>query len=248
MKTLTRISLIFMLFCLITIPLSAQRRRSASQPSPPPPPPASRSAKDQSPYVIGELRESTYVNRYLGLEVAAPEGWLIVNREFTKQMEKKGAELLSPSTNKPLVKALDKAAELTSTVFTMVKRPVPPATSTPIFTLMMEHVPLAATDSMAREYLESMKNIVNNLTTTRPADAPMFKVQIEPNVFPERIGGKQFQVQDSTVTTSTRMVKQRYHVRIIKNYAFIILFTYENDKDLQALQLLLSEVKFEAAS
>lgn len=52
---------------------------------------------------------------------------------------------------------------------------------------------------------------------------------------------------DATITTGDKTFRQRYQVRIIKGYAFIILFTYKADDDLQALEALLKDIKFKPA-
>lgn len=100
---------------------------------------------------------------------------------------------------------------------------------------------------MAREYIQSMKNFMRDISAKRAADAPTLKVEFAQNVYSKQIDGEQFQVMDATITTGDKTFRQRYQVRIIKGYAFIILFTYKADDDLQALEALLKDIKFEPA-
>ncbi len=129
----------------------------------------------------------------------------------------------------------------------MIRRPMPNSASVAMLSFLIERVPLAATDSMAREYIQSMKNFMRDISAKRAADAPTLKVDFAQNIYSKQIDGEQFQVMDATITTGDKTFRQRYQVRIIKGYAFIILFTYKADDDLQALEALLKDIKFEPA-
>ncbi len=242
-RILTQLLLSAMALVILSPLILAQSRRASSQPPPPPPRPRPIENNDD---IVGELHESTYVNKYFGLEITAPEGWLILNQDFNKRAQETGERIVLKGADKPLASSIKTAAEKTPILFSMIRRPMPNSTSVAMLSFLIERVPLAATDSMAREYIQSMKNFMVIMSTKRAADAPALKVEFAENIYPKQIGGKQFQVLGTSIATGDKTFRQQYQVRIIKGYAFVILFTYKSDDELHALEALLKDVKFES--
>lgn len=132
----THLLLLAMALAALAPSISAQSRRATSQPPPPPPPPPRRPIENNG-NTLGELHESTYVNKYFGMEMTAPEGWLILNQDFGKRAQEAGEQIVSKGVDKPLADSIKTATEQTSILFSMIRRPMPNSASVAMLSFLI---------------------------------------------------------------------------------------------------------------
>jgi hypothetical protein len=232
-RKITNYLIVLFLLGLFCHSAMAQARRN----QPPPRPVASPSPKPATVKVdmLGTFDGAVYRNQPLGFRITLPEGWQAQDDEVKKQLAEGASENTADITRDRRA-AKDSIAR--STLLFVAVRPSDSPTN-PTVLCMVEDVALVFNVRTPRQYLQSMRSIIDER-------APII---FDDEITVEQISGVEFGVLGArlrdSATKVVSSVRQRYYVTLKRNKAIGFVLTYHDDKELQQCLELIHTFRFQ---
>ena len=158
-------------------------------------------------FSMGEWKDNTYENKFLGLKFNLPEGWTYSSDEEIAQMMNIGSELLNDDQ-----KIAAELAKLTSVYYVVANDP-----STGNNISIMSEKPLM--DITTEYYLNQLK------TQLEALESMSYKVK---NTSKEKVAGREYDTLTVTAAISGIEVTQKYYVYKMDKYFVCLLVTSVN--------------------
>jgi hypothetical protein len=170
----------------------------------------------------GSVTGSNYTNKYFGLSLTFPTGWLVQDSGYKKIINDKGKELVAstdPTKQSELDQAVDNVLNLLKTT---QYPPGTPGVFNTTFLCGAEKVSSAfKTDA---DYMLALKN------TMQYSQVPHTMLR---DVHTEQIGGDPFAVVEFQSEHSGVLVNSKYCAHIVKGYALFFILVYQTDEQLK---------------
>ncbi|HJQ31608.1 MAG TPA: hypothetical protein VJ866_05500 [Pyrinomonadaceae bacterium] len=209
MKTTS--SLLAFTFVLLSLSLAARAQQPAAAPD------------------YGTLDGSVYTNRFFGLTLNIPEGWLPQGEHAKQEIREKGRELIGPDDPE-----VERNARRVFNLLTVFR--YPPGTSGPVNPTLLcsaERLPAAGvTDAV---YMAGLKRLIQS---TRA------RVTVDRDVYAETLGGQTFSVIVVTSEFRGAVTHHKFYARIMKGYALTISLSYATPEPLPEQTAALKSVRF----
>lgn len=237
MRKLTAASAVT-LFAALAVLCPAAR---AQKPRPKPSPAAQRPARG---VVVpppgarpdaGEVAGQIYTNKFFGLSMTFPDGWLILSETGKADIMEGGKQFI---TGTPAEKAqLERALARTHNLFSVMENSPARAGQVPA-SLMCVAETLPVLNLTAGAYLKVMRDML--MPRMR---AQGLNYEVADDISPERLGGAEFSALRFKVTTPSGEGWQEYHVAIRDGHALGFILTYAAEPQRRAMRGALDSIK-----
>ncbi len=184
---------------------------------------------------FGAFTQSVYRNNYFGLSVTLPADWIIQDQDAQDRMMKAGVKMVT-GDDKNLQLAV-KASELNVVnLFSVFNFPVgSPVEFNPSIMAVAENMRQFPGIKSGKDYLFHARKLL---------ESSQVKVTFPKEVYPQKLGGVDFDVMAVKIAVGNLVVKQNYYVAIIKGYALGFIISHNTDEELATLQKILDSVTF----
>lgn len=214
----------------VNVPAQTPRRKTQ------PPPPKELVVIAPAPVDQGRLQGGVYTNDHFGFSFTVKPGWVAMDAAAKKSVVEAGKAVIGEGATEKKKAELDSAMSRTSVLITVSKYEV--NTPTPDFNAMLmclaERVPTAIIKT-GEDYLRA---------SMRAFEGTAARVELVGRMRAERLGGVPFTVADMKLTAGSRVIMQRYHVRIVNGYVLAFIYSYVDEVDLQPADEMLKTVRF----
>jgi len=185
---------------------------------------------------FGTFNHSVYTNNYFGLAVTIPADWSIQDREAQRRIMKLGGNMLAGDDKN--LKSLVKASELkTVNLFTAFKHPLgTPVAFNPSIMSMAEKVSQLPGIKRGKDYLFFVR---------RTLESGQMQISFPKDIYTERLDGVDFDVMYLEFSIRGTMVKEKYYMTIMKDYAVGFIVSFTNDEEESSDQKILNTVTFQ---
>jgi hypothetical protein len=194
-----------------------------------------KTAIETSEIDFGTITNSVYQNNYFGLSVTFPPDWSIQDQAEQRRLAAEGNKILNG--NDPNKQAVLKASELqTVNMFAVFEHAIgSPVPFNPSVISMAENVSAYPGIKTGSDYLYHVKQ---QLSSGR------VEVAFPKDVYTTQLGGKDFDVMQTSITLGDKTVQQKYYVSVMKGYALAFIASYTTDEEAAKLQKILDSVTF----
>ncbi|TYQ18054.1 UNVERIFIED_CONTAM: hypothetical protein Cloal_0458 [Acetivibrio alkalicellulosi] len=184
---------------------------------------------------LGSMDGTKYTNNYFGMSIEVPEEWVVQSEEEKMELMKLGIEL-SAGDNEEFKKMLEKGAFQTVYLLSVFKHDVGTVEQfNPSFSCYAENLSLIKGVKNSKDYIEQMKKGL------KEAQIPY---EISDTILSEKVGGKNFDVLETTIDFMGFEITQRYYFKDEKGYILCFITTYTNNDEKRELEKILKTVKF----
>lgn len=183
----------------------------------------------------GKIENGTYTNSYFDFEIPVPSNWAVQNKEQVQQLQKTGEDLVS-GNNKELgakIKAADVRTAILLTVFKNKTDAVADKFNSS-FIILSENLggmPI----KKGSDYLAHAKEIMQQSNMS---------YQFAPEYSTEKIGNREFDRMDVSLSGQSENVQQSYYSVIDKGFALSIIISYGDDQQKAELKNIINKIKF----
>jgi hypothetical protein len=184
---------------------------------------------------FGGFNNTVYTNNYFGLTVTVPADWSIQNQDAQRRLMKTGSAILSGDDKN--MSAVIKASELrVVNMFAVFQyQPGSPVTFNPSILSMAEDVRALPGIKRGQDYLFHAKQFMQS---------GQMNIIFPKDFYPQKVGGRDFDVMESEMALRGMVVKQRYYSAIMKGYALGFIISFTTDDQEASLQKVLDTVTF----
>lgn len=184
---------------------------------------------------FGTLENGAYRNEFFGMSVRLPNDWHALDDETRKKMMQAGKKMLA-GQDKNLQAVLD-ASELDSVVlFAVYRHPLGSAVSfNPSLACTAEKVGHLPGIKKGSDYLYHAKQLI---------EMGQMKFVFTNDIYSQKIGGIDFDVQDLEISFGTLKVQQKYYAAIMKGYALGFVMSSTTKSEEETINQILASVEF----
>lgn len=184
---------------------------------------------------FGQYSQGVYTNTYFNIRVPLPQEWYVMDDESRIKLMKQGSKIVS-GDNKNL-KALMSAADMQSmNMLTAYAHPPGTAVETnPSIIIIAEKIGHMPGIKRGSDYHFHTKKLMEQsaLSVTFPAE-----------IYEASIGGVAFDVLDIDYNLPQGSNFQRQYCTTMKNYALLVIITFQNDEGQSRLEDILAGIEF----
>lgn len=184
---------------------------------------------------FGEFNDGEYTNSYFNVQVSVPNHWFVMDDKSRIELMKQGSKIVS-GDNKNL-QAVMEAADL-QTVNLLTAYETPPGSavdSNPSIMVIAEKIGHMPGIKRGSDYHFHTKKLMGQsaLSVSFPSD-----------VYEEKLDGITFDVLELEISMPNGSNYQDQYCTIMKDYAFMVIITYQNDEGKDQLMALLNDIDF----
>ncbi len=184
------------------------------------------------PDLSGELSDRVYKNKYFGLTLEVPKGWIISDRETQEATKAVGTEVVK-STDERKNKALQDSFKRETMLLQATKLPIGAMDNAMFVIVANRQMSPAITASMVAEATKSAFSA-----------SPALKLLNDTRV--ETIAGRKFARLDYGININGEQKgKILFYATMHKNYALTFSLSYSDESDLATLQQIVGSFKFQ---
>lgn len=185
---------------------------------------------------FGKFEGGTYSNTFFNLNVSIPDSWHVMDDESRIALMQRGTKIVA-GDNKNL-KATLNAANLKSLnlMTTSENPPGTPVSSNPSFILIAENIKHAPGIKRGSDYHYHTKKMMGESA---------LEVSFPRDIYEETIDGRTFDVIEIMINMGNIKNYQKQYATIIKQYALLIIITYQDDEGLNKLEQILQTMKMD---
>ncbi|HEX7712918.1 MAG TPA: hypothetical protein VF531_02755 [Bacillota bacterium] len=194
-------------------------------------------AAETKPAVMdyGSIENSVYRNDYLGMSLPIPGDWQVQGEAVVKQMLESGKEVL-PDEDKKVQAALDAAEQSSLVLLTVFRYPLGTQVEyNPSMVWVAEKVELYPGIQVGKDYLLNVKRIM---------ESGQVQFQFNKEIYPQVLGGVNFDTLETQVSIAQMTVYQRYYATVRKGYAISFVISYTTEDEAKMLENILTGLKF----
>lgn len=199
-------------------------------------PPQEQSAEDKLGY--GKLEGHTYSNEYFGLTLQVKNDWIIQDKDNNEKLAEAGKQLISEKN--PELKSIIDASELNTVyLLTAFQHEIgAPVEFNPSFTLIAEKISQAPGINEGKDYLYH---------TQRLLEETKIGYKFDKKVERKNLGGKDFDILNSSVKYLDIEINQSYYTAVMKGYALSVIMSYNSEDQKKALEETLNSLNFKTS-
>lgn len=193
------------------------------------------SKKKDDAVSFGELKDNVYTNSFFNIEVTVPSAWFMMDDESRIELMKQGSKIVS-GDNKNLKAVMDAADFQTMNLLTAYESAPGSAVSTnPSIMVIAEKIGHMPGIKRGSDYHFHTKQLMGQsaLSVTFPSE-----------IYEENLDGVSFDVMEIEIELPQGSNYQNQYCTVIKDYALLVIITFQDDEGLQQLKGLLQEIKF----
>jgi len=184
----------------------------------------------------GTVQDSVYTNKYFGMRLRIPDGWLAQDNETTKALIERGHDL-AVGDDKNLDAATRASEQRSVTLLTVFKyAPGSPVDFNPSVMCVAERIQDLPGIKKGADYLFHVKK---GLSASKLA--PTF----EKEIYETSVNGVDFGVLESRLVIGKSEIRQKYYTTILKGYALSIITSYSTNEELRALNEAMQSLKLQ---
>jgi len=185
---------------------------------------------------FGKFAGGTYSNTFFNLNVSIPDSWHVMDDESRIALMQRGKNIVA-GDNKNL-KATLNAANLKSLnlMTTSENPPGAPVSSNPSFILIAENIKHAPGIKRGSDYHYHTKKMMGESA---------LEVSFPRDIYEETIDGRTFDVFEIMLNMGNIKNYQKQYATIIKQYALLIVITYQDYEGLNKLEQILQTIKMD---
>lgn len=185
---------------------------------------------------FGAVEDGVYRNKYFGMAVAIPSGWSIQDRKSTDAIAEIGEKAIAGDDEN--MQAVLKAGDIrTLYLLTVFRHPLgTPVEFNPSIICVAERIRHMPGIKRGSDYLFHARKLL---------EAGQMKFTFPGEVYPETIGGVEFDVLEVHTSLPTGTVKQKYYATVIKGYALNLILSFGTEEEESALDAILGSATFE---
>lgn len=184
----------------------------------------------------GQVAGQIYTNKFFGLSMTFPDGWLILSESGKADIMEGGKQFI---TGTPAERVqLERSLARTHNLFSLMEGTPAQAGQVPA-SLMCVAETLPVVNMTAGAYLKVMRDMMMPRMS-----AQGLRYEVADDISPERLGGAEFAALRFKVTTPTGEGWQEYHVAIKGGHALGFILTYASDSQRSAMRGALDSIKF----
>ncbi len=184
---------------------------------------------------LGSLEGSVYTNKYFGLTVTLPAGWSNQDQKSLRELTDLGGQVVAGDDKN--LKAIVKTAETTTVnLFGSFRHPMgAPVPFNPSVMCLAERTRHLPGIKKGRDYLYHLKKLI---------ESSQMKISFAEEISTETLGGQDFDVLQTEMSTVGVTVYQKYFVTVLKGYALMFVVSYTTDEEGAELQEVLKSISF----
>ena len=184
----------------------------------------------------GTVRDSTYTNKYFGMQVRIPDGWQVQDNEATKALIERGRDL-AVGDDKNLDAAIRASEQRSVTLLTVFKyAPGSPVDFNPSFMCVVERTQDLPGIKKGSDYLFHVRK---GLSASKLA--PVF----EKEIYDTMLNGVDFSVLETKLVIGKSEIRQKYCTTILRGYALSFIISYNTNEELRVENEALQSMKLQ---
>lgn len=180
---------------------------------------------------IGEIKGSTYENKYFGFSLQIPEKWHILNKNISSQIYEKAKDNIIKDDTK-LRTSVD-SYNKPQTLLWVVKYPFGSAPS--------PNISITAVELDSKSGVIRGKQLFGGIVKVLENAGLNCQVIKEDE---ENIGGIKFDTIEIDAKSENGITKNKFSVAILRGHALMICSTYKEEEDFRQIDLILQSIKF----
>jgi hypothetical protein len=183
----------------------------------------------------GKIENGTYTNSYFDFEIPVPSNWAVQNKEQVQQLQKTGEDLVS-GNNKELGAKIKASNITTAILLTVFKNKTDAVTDkfNSSFIILSENL-RGMPIKKGSDYLAHAKEIMQQSNMS---------YQFVPEYSTEKIGNREFDRMDVSLSGQAENVQQSYYSVIDQGFALSIIISYGDDQQKAELKNIINKIKF----
>ncbi|HEX7956993.1 MAG TPA: hypothetical protein VF508_08630 [Pyrinomonadaceae bacterium] len=184
----------------------------------------------------GRLEGSTYSSDYFGVSFSVPQGWVVQDADTLKAMKDTGEKIVMEGATAAKKAKIDAALARSTILLSATKYP-PGAPESGFQAQLMciaERVPTALVKT-GDDYIRLMQLSYKDTAA---------KMELMGPVRAAKVGGIAFTAADFKLAAGSVVLVQKYYVRLTKDYALVLIYSYVDEADLKTFDTFLGTVKF----
>ena len=182
----------------------------------------------------GQLNDSIYTNKLLGLTVNVPEGWSLASEEMNKALLAVGGKKMAENEAGARRKALEDSIARTAILFTLSKFPIGTPGNSGNLACGFERIPVGFT---LQKYSSDNQSFLLRTFPTAKITNANYKVTI---------GGKVFGAFDLEVEQAGILMKQSYYILQRNSGMLFFVKTWSDDDEIKkGMDATLATIKFD---
>jgi hypothetical protein len=193
------------------------------------------SSKKEEAVNFGQYEDGVYTNSYFGIRVPLPDTWFVMDDESRQALMQQGSKIVSGDNKN--IKAVMDAADLKSmNLLAAYAHPPGSAVETnPSIIVVAEKIGHLPGIKRGSDYHYHTKKLM--------AQSPL-SVSYPNEVYEKSIGGVPFDVMEIKYDVPQGANYQKQYCTTMKNYALLVIITYQDDDGLMRLDDILATIEF----
>jgi hypothetical protein len=184
----------------------------------------------------GTVRDSTYTNKYFGMQVHIPDSWQVQDNEATRALIERGRDL-AVGDDKNLDAMIRASEQRSLTLLSVFKfAPGAPVDFNPSFFCVVERIDGLPGIKKGSDYLFHVRK---GLAASKIA--PTF----EKEIYDTTLAGGEFGVLETKLAVGKLEIRQKYYATILKGYALSFIVSYSSNEELRVQNEMLHSIKLQ---
>jgi hypothetical protein len=193
------------------------------------------SCGDQSEKAIdfGQYDSGLYTNEFFNLALSIPESWYNLSLEQRIEIMRRGGQMIAGDDKN--LKAAINASDLDSLnlLTAYAYAPGTPTTSNPGFMILAEKIKQLPGIKRGKDYHYHSRKMI---------EMSPVKATFAEDIYEVMIDGVPFDVMEIEIDVGNTKIMQKQYATIIKGYALIFAFVYQDDEGLYQLEEILQTI------
>jgi hypothetical protein len=184
----------------------------------------------------GTVRDSTYTNKYFGMQVHISDGWQVQDNEATRALIERGRDL-AVGDDKNLDAMIRASEQRSLTLLSVFKyAPGSPVDFNPSFMCVVERIDGLPGLKKGSDYLFHVRKglAASKITPT-----------FEREIYDATLAGVEFGVLETKLAVGKLEIRQKYCSTILKGYALSFIVSYSSNEELRVENEMLHSVNLQ---
>lgn len=184
----------------------------------------------------GSVDDSIYRNRYFGISITVPDGWVVQGKEAVDEIKSTGAEIVAGDDNN-LSAIIEASAKQSVDLLTTFKHPVgAPVEFNPNFASIAEKVGHMPGIKRGEDYLFHSKKLLQS---------SQLDISFPREVYSEQIDGVEFDILTTEIHFAGQVITQKQYVTIRKGFALGLVLSFTTAEQEAELAGMLESIQFQ---